>query len=184
MSLYQGLLGEQWNAVSPKVKNSHLSGTELLASCCLDVVGSASIVARVIRRIASLPAPERGAPVTLHIRKTPEGEFWERIFPGCNLRSVQSQSPDGFLVDRFGMIAFSFRLEVLNGGIVHHHKSTYLLFGGLRFRLPWCISPRVVSHEAPDATEYASRITVSVSMPLLGHVVTYSGIVKPITENA
>ena len=184
MSLYQNLLREHWNAVSPRVKNSHLSGKELHANCCLDVVGSSNVVGKIIGRIISLPVPGKAAPVTLHIHECPEGELWERMFPDCNLRSVQSQSAEGYLVDRFGVIAFCFHLEVSNGGIINQHRKTYLRFGVLSLRLPWFVSPRVVSHEEPDDKESASRITVSLSMPLVGHLLSYNGIVRPIKERA
>jgi len=184
MSLYRNLLGEQWDAVSPRVKNSHLSGRELHANCCLDIVGSSNVVGRIISWVVSLPAPANAAPVILHIHESLEGELWERMFPGRNLQSVQSQSDDGFLIDRFGIIAFHFRLEVSNGGIIHDHRKTYLMLRGISLRLPRYVSPRVVSHEEPDAMECASRITVSLSMPLVGHLMTYTGIVRPVKEGA
>jgi len=184
MSLYSDLLGEQWDRVSPKVKNSHLSGKDLHANCCLDVVGSSNDVVRIISRIVSLPSPGNSVPVSLHILESPEGELWERMFPGRNLQSVQSPSDEGLLVDRFGIIAFHFRLEVSNGGIIHDHRKTYLKFGWINLRLPRFLTPRVISHEEPDATECASRITVSLSMPLVGHLMTYTGIVRPVKEGA
>src|SRR5437867_9198021 len=101
MNIYRELLHEQWDNVSPKVRNSHLSGEFLHARCCLDVVGSSNILGRIISRMVSFPAPMNSARVTLNIRPSSEGEIWERVFPGCNLKSVQSQTSDGYLVDRF-----------------------------------------------------------------------------------
>jgi hypothetical protein len=183
MNLYRELLGEQWNHVSPKVKNSHLSGEVLRAQCCLDVVGSPNFLGKIISRIVSFPAPTKGANVHLHIRSSPEGELWERIFPDRNLQSVQSQCPAGYLIDRFGLMAFWFRLETLRGGILHNHMRTYIGLGIFNLRLPMFISPKVVSHEEPDPDEEASRIKVSVSLPMVGHLLTYSGIVRPVKEH-
>ena len=189
ISLYESLLGEQWDAVSPKVKGGHLSrdspgGRKLHANCLLDVVGSSNVIGRIISRIVGLPAHGKASSVALHVGESPEGEIWERIFPDCNLCSVQSKSSDGLLVDRFGMIAFHFRLEESDGGIIHHHLKTYLRLGSSGIRLPKCISPRVISHEEPDAVEQASRINVTLSMPLVGHLLSYRGVVMPVREGS
>ena len=183
MNIYRDILREQWDDISPKVRNSHLSDEVLHATCSLDVVGSSNVLGTIISRIVSFPAPMKSAKVELHIRSTPHGELWERKFPDRNLRSVQSQSPDGHLIDRFGMIAFWFRLESSNGGIIHHHVRTYIKLGFLNLRLPMFKSPKVISHEEPDAVEEASRINVSVSMPLIGQLLSYSGIVRLLKEN-
>ena len=86
------------------------------------------------------------------------------------------------MIDRFRLIAFYFRLELSNGGILHKHVHTYLVFGSLQFRLPRFLAPRVISHEEPDSSEDASTITVSLSVPLIGHLLTYGGIVRPVKE--
>ncbi|MBI4535207.1 MAG: DUF4166 domain-containing protein [Ignavibacteriae bacterium] len=179
MSIYRDILRERWNDVSPKVRASHLTGEELHANCCLDIAGSSNILGRIVSRIVSFPRAKAAAEVELRIRSSPEGEIWERFFPDCTLNSLQSVSPDGHLIDRFGKIAFRFNLEVSNGCIHHHHTDTYLTFGSLNFRLPRFVSPRVTSHEEPDPTEDASRISVSVHMPVIGYLLTYSGIVRP-----
>lgn len=184
MNLYRELLREQWDSVSLKVKNSHLSGEVLHAQCCLDVVGSSNLLGKIISRMVSFPAPMKAANVDLHIRSSPDGEIWERVFPDRNLRSVQSRSPDGYLVDRFGIVAFLFRLEILHEGILHNHIRTYLKLGIFNLRLPMFMSPRIVSHEEPDSHEDASRINVSVFLPMIGHLLTYSGIVRPVKENS
>jgi hypothetical protein len=80
------------------------------------------------------------------------------------------------------MIAFCFRLMVSNGGIHHHHTDTYLLLGKFRFRLPRFASPKIISHEEPDPHEDASRIQVSVYLTAVGHLLTYSGIVRPVKD--
>lgn len=180
MNIYQDLLRAQWDDVSAKVRRSHLSGEALNATCCLDVAGSSSVVGRMISRIVGLPPSMKSAPVTLHIRSSPEGEIWQRMFPGCNLCSVQSRSREGYLIDRFRLIAFYFRLDIANGGILHKHMHTYLVFGSFHLRLPRFLAPEVASHEEPDPIEDASRITVSLSMPIAGHLLTYTGIVRPI----
>ncbi len=184
MNLYRDILQDRWNEVNPKVRKSHLSGEELHADCCLDVVGSSNFLGRIIGRLVSLPASMNSAPVHLLIRSSPEGEIWERSFPDCRLNSVQFPSSDGSLVDRFGIIAFSFRLETCNGGILHHHTGTYLIGGRFHLRLPRFASPRIISHEEPDPGEDASRISVSLSLPVLGHLLTYSGIVRPMSEKS
>ena len=182
MNVYRDILREEWDDVSPKVKNSHLSGEALFADCCLDVVGVSGVLGKIIGRMAHLPQPVKSAKVTLRIRSSPHGEIWERSFPDCQLNSIQSQSPDGYLVDRFSLIAFCFRLRISNTGIVHHHIHTYLILGSRKLRLPRFLSPRIISHEEPDANENASRIQVSLYLPLVGHVLTYSGIVRPLRE--
>lgn len=184
MNLYRELLREQWDGVAPKVKNSHLSGDVLCAHCRLDVLGSSNLLGKIISRMVSFPAPMKSANVELHIRSSPAGEIWERAFPDRNLRSVQSRSPEGYLVDRFGIIAFWFRLEILHGGILHNHIRTYFNLGIFNFKLPMFMSPSIVSHEEPDAHEDASRINVSVFLPMIGHLLTYSGIVRPAKENS
>ncbi len=182
MNIYQDILGEQWDAVSPKVQRSHLAGDELHANCVLDVTGSANVFGRLISRIVLLPAPMKSAPVGLRVCSSPRGEIWDRKFPDHTLRSVQYKSAEGYLIDRFRLIAFYFHLELSNGGILHKHVHTYLVFGSLQVRLPRFLAPSVISHEEPDSSEDASTITVSLSMPLIGHLLTYRGIVRPVKE--
>jgi hypothetical protein len=180
MNLYEQILAGRWNEVDLKVRNSHLTGSVLRAECRLDVEDGANVFGKIARRIVLLPAPVRDAPVELVIREAPGGELWERKFPDNTLSSVQYRSPDSCLVDRFGIIAFHFRLTVSEGSIHHIHRRTYLHLGSIVFRLPLWLSPTVVSHESADAVENASRINVSLSLPLVGRVLAYAGIVQPV----
>ena len=182
--LYQTLLGAQWNDVHPKVRGSHLSGAELRANCRLNITGCSHIIGKIIGRVASLPGPMSDAPVTLQIRQIPEGELWNRVFPDRSLKSIQYISDDGCLIDRFGMIAFCFRLTISNGCIIHCHERTELRWRGMKLTIPKIFSPVVTSHEEPDTDESASRIHVSLSVPIIGHLLTYNGGVRPVKEEA
>lgn len=183
-NVYREVLGARWADVSSRVRGSHLSAEELHAECLLDIAGASNAAGRCIARLVSFPAARSAAQVSLTIRAVPEGELWEREFPDCVLRSVQSAGNGGFLVDRFRYIAFWFRLEAAAGGIRHRHTRTYLHWGALALRVPMMLSPRILSFEEPDAVEEASRITVHVTMPVLGHLLTYKGIVRPVKKAA
>jgi len=79
--------------------------------------------------------------------------------------------------ERFGMIEISCRLEVDHGAILYRQVGTALRLGRLRFSLPrrlWPVVEAVEEAHGPLATYVSVRVTV----PVVGHLITYDGCVR------
>lgn len=133
-------------------------------------------LARLLATLGGLPAETDAAPVRLSVRRVPEGEIWDRAFNGSTrLVSTQMDAGNGLLGERFGLMEVRFRLSVANGELHYTTDSAYWTLGSLYIRMPMALSPQISATEGVAADGQYPHVSVSVSAPLVGLLVSYEG---------
>jgi hypothetical protein len=132
-------------------------------------------LARTLARLAQLPAAGEAVDIQLLVTARSDGEEWRRTFAGRPLVSLQSERPDGLLVERMGLVEMRFRLKVVGGALTYQTASAALCLGSLRVPLPRWFSPRVRALERSVGEEEQIDVSVEVRLPLLGCLIAYNG---------
>jgi Domain of unknown function (DUF4166) len=115
-SLFPSVLGADFEALDPCVKRVH-SGKSMNLEGTAAVERGASLIARALGAIASLPPAVGTAPIEVKIDASGRGERWIRIFPPSH-RMVSTLHGDGeLLVERLGPAVLKFRLSVRDGAM-------------------------------------------------------------------
>jgi hypothetical protein len=173
----------EWDLLPPSVRVAHEAG-DFAGS--FDVRGGEGALARLVARVSRLPAPGRDVRVTLEVREQGDGARWTRRFGPTQLattRLVTTQRVDsrGRLVERLGAIECAFRLLVDEHGLSYEQVGAALALGPLRVPLPRALSPRIVARVADMPAPGACHVTVGLVVPLAGLVLSYDGVVNPVT---
>jgi hypothetical protein len=131
-------------------------------------------------RLARLPAAGEAVDVRLQVTAREEGEEWRRTFAGRPLVSMQSARGAGLLVERLGIMETLLRLEVVGGALSYQTVSAALRLGFLRVPLPCRLSPYVTAWEKAVGDRTQIHVSVDVTMPLLGRLIAYDGILTQV----
>jgi len=102
------------------------------------------------------------------------------MFAGRPLVSMQSARGAGLLVERLGIVEMPLRLEVVRGALSYKTVSAALRLGFLRVPLPYWLSPYVTAWEKSVSDTNQIHVSVDVTLPLLGRLIAYDGILSQI----
>jgi len=174
--LYARILGDSWCQVAEPVRRLHDTRSITRVHGHLQIELGRSAVARLLARVLRLPSPHAAAATWLTITARGDHEHWARTFDGHRLDTLQSESDERELVERFGPLEFRFRLEPSTGGLVYLQRRAAVVCLGLRMRLPSACAPRVEAREDAAGAE-GIQITVRVVLPGIGPLISYAGIV-------
>lgn len=136
------------------------------------------VLSRIAGGIAGFPKATEDIAVQVEMQKTAHGETWTRTFGKAQFSShLSARGPSGCekLYERFGPMRFEISLALEDGSLRFPVKSGRIRGVPLpRFMLP-----------KSDAKEYVDQdgrvcFYVEVSLPITGHVATYSGWLEPV----
>ena len=80
------------------------------------------------------------------------------------------------MAERTGPFELLFRLKAEGGALLYASESAALRVKSLRVRLPSLLAPRVEARERAD--EDGVRVSVCVTAPLFGPLISYEGLVR------
>ncbi|MGI8749522.1 MAG: DUF4166 domain-containing protein [Thermoleophilaceae bacterium] len=175
-ALYPQLLGPSWHELAAPVRRTHLDGASLSAAGRFRVRHGAGRLGRLLAWLLRVPPATEAASIRLLVTPLGRGERWERSFDGAPLISTQRES-GGRLVERIGPLELCFRLEVRGGALLYRQAGAALSAGPLAVSLPRVLAPRVEAREEPEGTE-RTRVSVAVTVPWIGLLVSYSGYIE------
>ena len=102
--------------------------------------------------------------------------MWIRHIGGDRLVSRQFRAGADLLAERIRIIEFRFQLDPSALGLVYHQRAAALAMGPLRVPLPARLAPAIeATEEAVDRARM--RVTVRVTLPLIGLLIAYGGVV-------
>jgi len=93
---------------------------------------------------------------------------------------MQSARGAGLLVERLGIVEMLLRLKVVGGALSYQTGSAALRLGSLRIPLPYRLSPYVTAWEKAVGDTNQIHVTVDVTLPLLGRLIAYDGILTQV----
>jgi hypothetical protein len=131
-------------------------------------------------RLARLPAAGEAVDVRLQVTAQEEGEEWRRTLAGRHLVSMQYDRGAGLLVERLGIVEMLLRLEVVGGALSYQTVSADMRLSFLRVPLPYLLSPNVTAWEKAVGDTNQVHVFVDVTLPLLGRLIAYDGIITQV----
>jgi len=168
------MLGSEWPRLPEAVRRAHSTGSGLTARGSFRIERGAHPLAAVVARLLRLPGPTPAATVQLRVAPDGDGEAWIRRMDGDRLVTRQRSAGPGLLAERIGAIEFQFRLDVSAVGLVYRQQAALLAIGSRGVPLSARLAPRVeATEEALDRT--STRVSVRVTLPLIGLLVAYAG---------
>jgi hypothetical protein len=173
--LYPHLLGASWEELEETVRRLHSAGAIVHAAGTFRVRHGHNKLARLLVRLAGLPAAMETVAVRLIITPRVGGEEWRRTFAGRPLVSWQGPGPNSLLAERIGLLELRFRLEVAGGALLYRTHAVFLRLGPLRIPLPRCLIPRVAASEKSAGDGDQAHIAVEMTLPWVGLVIAYEG---------
>jgi hypothetical protein len=178
--LYQKLLGASWPDLDVALRRLHDSGETVRAVGVFRVRDGSNRLARALARLGRLPAAGEAVDVRLQVTARESAEEWRRTFAGRPLVSAQSNRGAGLLVERMGIVEMRFRLEAVGGALNYQTVSVALRLGPLRIPLPCWLSPYVAAWEKAVDDTNQIHVSVDVTLPLLGRLIAYDGILTQV----
>jgi hypothetical protein len=125
-----------------------------------------------------LPSPGVDVPVRLIVTPNERGERWHRIFGPSPFITEQRAGSSGSMVERIGPTEVKYRLEVAGGALYYRHIGTALRLGPIRLPLPRWLAPHITARESAMPDEKSTHISVKVTLPLVGLLVSYKGYIE------
>jgi hypothetical protein len=174
--LYERLLGSAWLQVAEPIRSAHTTGSPVQGHGNFRIRHGEGHLARVLARLLRLPRAGDAIETRLVVASHGDGEQWLRRFGDRRLDTVQYEG-DGELVERIGVLEFRFRLDASGGSLLYRQHDVALVLGSLRLRLPAGWAPMVEAREDPAAAHQV-RVQVLVSIPAVGPVLAYDGIIQ------
>jgi uncharacterized protein DUF4166 len=179
-SLYRKLLGASWPDLDVALRRFHDSGETVRAVGVFRVRDGNNRLARALARLARLPAAGEAVDVRLQVTAREGAEEWRRTFAGRPLVSAQSDRGAGLLVERMGIVEMRFRPEAVGGALNYQTVSVALRLGSLRVPLPYWLGPCVTALERAVDDTNQIHVSVDVTVPLLGRLIAYDGILTQV----
>lgn len=175
MPLFQQMLGERWDCLSPQAKALHNIYDVTRFSGTARVDRGANPLARLAAFLFGFPPAADTVPISVTKTATAQGETWKRNFGGCIFRSQLNPSSHPFHVrERFGPFNFEQCLPFENG------MMRLDLVRGWFFGIPlprWAL-PKSQAHEFVEGGRF--RFDVTLRLPVIGSlIVRYRGSLEP-----
>lgn len=174
VGLYERLVGEGWGSLDEPVRRLHLCAR---AEGAFAVRRGGGRVASVVARLLGLPRGGEAVPLLLSVEPHGGGERWRRNFAGREFVTEQGEHAGRLMSERAGPFELLFRLDVEGGALAYVQEAAFLRVRSLRVRLPRLLAPRVEAWERADVGG-GVRVSVCVTAPLFGPLISYEGLVR------
>jgi len=174
--LYMELLGDGWIRLAEPVRRLHMPCSSVRAFGRLRVERGPRVGARFIAWLLRLPRPSTAAEMRLTVTAGGGGEYWRRTFDGRCFNTWQYKANTFELGEQFGIVELRFHLESSSDGLLYAQRAAMLRLGPIRLRIPARWAPRVAAREDP-ASAGRVRVDVQVTLPYIGRLVAYGGII-------
>ena len=174
--LYARIVGQAWTELAAPVRSLHETDSPVRAHGDLRIDGGGH-VARFAARLLRLPRPGAAVRTSLTIVGRGGFEDWRRVFGESRVETRQHESRPRELAERFGILEIRFALDARDGGLHYVQRSAAFRAGPVRVRIPTSLAPRVEAREDP-AGPCRIRIAVDVSLPGVGRLIAYGGIIE------
>jgi hypothetical protein len=171
--LYERLVAGGWGSLDEPVRRLHLSAR---GEGKFAVRRGEGRVARLVARLLGLPRSGEAVPLLLSVEPRGGGERWRRNFAGREFVTVQGEHVAGLMAERTGPFEILFRLTAEGGALAYVQEGAFLRVRSLRVRLPRLLAPRVEAWER--AAGGGVRVSVRVTSPLTGPLISYEGLVR------
>lgn len=178
-SLYGQLLGDDADRLDRDVARLHCSSGGVCASGDLRVRRGAGPLAQLAAALLRLPRSGREVTTSLSIIRHRAGEHWIRVFGDSRpLCSRQRADTANRLVEHIGPLRLTFALEAEGETLRFRQQSCRLALAGRQLSIPAGVAPRVEAAVRPAPADGAVAVSVTISTPLTGRLLSYAGVMS------
>jgi hypothetical protein len=170
-------VGPGWANLGEPVQRLHTGTSQLSGAGKFTIRHGERGLARLLARLMRLPSAGVDVPVKLIVTPHERGERWHRTFGPVPFITEQ-RAGEGFMVERIGPTEVSYRLEVAGGALFYRHTGTALRLGPIRLPLPHRLAPHITARESAMPDEKSTHISVKVTLPLVGLLISYKGYIE------
>ncbi|MHA6318176.1 DUF4166 domain-containing protein [Altererythrobacter sp. CAU 1778] len=177
VSLYRQLLGSAFDTLPSQVQALHDSAAERVWKGSAKVTRGHGLLAGLVARTFGFPRSAGEVAVSVHFKPEANGELWSRDFGGQRFSSYQSAGTGRnthLLVERFGAVRIALAL-VVDGERLKLIPRRWSFVG---IPMPKALLPRGESFETQTGGQFTFDVTIT--LPLIGHVVRYCGTLAPV----
>ncbi len=175
MNLYRRVLGEKFETLPETIQAAHGFEGQHCLTGKVEVRCSENIIVRLLLRLLKLPRPGADVTAKILLQEDGQGERWHREFGSDSFSSrvKPHRAKQGRIVETMGGVSAVIRLNVIPDGLQWNVESLSLL--GLP--LPRAIAP--VTQATERQVDGLYRFEVSITLPLLGLLISYRGWLQP-----
>ncbi|MEO1322417.1 MAG: DUF4166 domain-containing protein [Pseudomonadota bacterium] len=180
--VFQSVLADDFESLLPIHQDLHTVLSYRRWTGRAAVQRGRNVLSKLAGAIAGFPKANDDIDVQVEMKRTENGETWTRKFGAKRFRSYLSSKTRRdkvVLFERFGAMKFQIDLKLTDDGL-HFPVTSGKVFG---LPLPKMLLPISDAKEFVDEDGRA-RFHINVSLPICGHVATYSGWLKPADEIA
>jgi saccharopine dehydrogenase-like NADP-dependent oxidoreductase len=170
--LFREVLGASFEEL-PKVTQALHRGTPaVIGEGKADIEAQDNFMGRVISALFRFPKPGKDVPVSVVVEQIPGAERWLRRYPGRDMISFMANADPQAqtLEERFGPFRFRMKITAHADGLDMEMVSARCG----RLPLPKFLTPRITANERTGPSN-RHQFEVSISLPLIGNIVSYTG---------
>ena len=171
--LFRRYLGAAWDQLPESIRRLH-SGTTFTGKA--SVARGSSWLARFIGKIVGFPGAVENVPLTVNMTAHGGRERWRRDFDGQSFSSTYSLGKgrhEHLMCERFGPASFAMALTP-SGNELRYRPVAWTKFG---IPMPKFLLPTGEMYERDVDGRF--QFHVEINLPLVGHLVTYTGWLEP-----
>jgi hypothetical protein len=175
-SLFENVLGTSFHSLPAPIRELHSVPGDAGFSGRASISRGNGILARIIAWFVGFPAANDDTPVSVRIEQQGLQESWQRDFDGdvfSSEMSVNNGRQAGLICERFGPARFGMAL-VVEGDTLHYIPRRWTFLG---LPMPKWMLPGGAMLETVRDGKFVFH--VEITLPLVGHVVTYKGYLEP-----
>jgi hypothetical protein len=169
-SIYQQLLGSEFENLGPILRLVHGSDAQVNASGQVSVVYGRGGIVRLLNRLMKVPPAHPSVHLRLEIQRNSERETWIRDFGGKPLVTEQ-WAEGGLFIEAVGGVKMAMRLRVADGFL--HFDPVHTKAMGIK--VPKWMQISVIAHVRER--ENGWEIFVETRSAILGLLFQYSGFI-------
>lgn len=172
LTLYERLLGNQFEDLPAQIQNVHDKKSGLVANGRCTVVRGSNLINRLIAEIVGFPRSGIRLPVTIEIEVNDQKEKWLRDIDGYSFSSILEDDhckSRQCLSEKFGFMKFNFLLPTTNNGL----SMELICFSVFGISLPKMLWPIVKAKETVQEEKF--YFDVKIVLPVTGLLVHYQG---------
>lgn len=173
---------ESYDELNPLLQDLHMRGGQLTGPVSIKIpVGIAGLIGRRVAKKLGIPVKTGAHSLTVGITPCEDGLHWDRCFDEDSyvksvFKPVGTKS-DGYWVESTGAIQLHLTVDIKEGG--WYWRCLQARINGIK--IPLWLLPRTTAYKIIENKSY--RFYVGFSLPLLGHILSYSGLLNMHANN-
>lgn len=173
MNLYEELLGEDYNNLSPLIQKMHRYEKAKTLTGQVDIVRGKSFVAKFLNFAMMLPKEQNNAKLNIGFSQENNKEKWSRQFGDDSFSSLQFKEKN-FMVEEMGVMKMYFDVFEEEGSVCTRLKESRV-FG---IKIPKYFTVNILS----QAKEENGKIKFSVEVRTFSRdlVIAYDGVIDDV----